>query len=387
MPNPPAVLVTDGFQRKTYAAVRALAAAGRRVVVGESTRWAPALHSRWAWRRFLHPSPRREPEAYLDCLARVLRRHQVRVLLPMEEDTLRLVLAGRDRLPPEVAIPFAPPARLDWLRNKRNQQSLAVATGVPVPADPRDSGRFPAIVKPRFGWGGRGIRRATDASTLTRILREMAPMDRDPVVQECLPAGGENVGVNVLLDATGVLRASFAYRRLRTMPVEGGASTLRESVHAPGLVDRLVRLLRAAHWTGIAMAEFLQDPRDGEYRLIEINPRFWGSLHLACRAGVNFPDLLCRLALGEPMPAPPDYPEGVRARWLWPGDALHWLRRSGPSCRPAAGVPDSFDDFDPLDPIPAALFLFGFVPLLHHPDFRRFLPGAARRMAPAPCAR
>ncbi len=39
------------------------------------------------------------------------------------------------------------------------------------------------------------------------------------------------------------------------------------------------------------------DERDNHLYLIEMNPRFWGSLTASVRAGTNFPDLICTYAL------------------------------------------------------------------------------------------
>jgi hypothetical protein len=62
--------------------------------------------------------------------------------------------------------------------------------------------------------------------------------------------------------------------------------------HATALVKKLA-------WTGPVMVEWKIDSRDGTLRLMEINGRFWGSLPLAVRAGVDFPLLTYRLARGE----------------------------------------------------------------------------------------
>jgi predicted ATP-grasp superfamily ATP-dependent carboligase len=71
--------------------------------------------------------------------------------------------------------------------------------------------------------------------------------------------------------------------------------------------------VRELGWTGVALVEF---KKGDDYRLIEVNPRFWGSLPLATRAGVNFPHLLCRAALGESFEPVAAYPEGIRLRFL-----------------------------------------------------------------------
>ena len=49
---------------------------------------------------------------------------------------------------------------------------------------------------------------------------------------------------------------------------------------------------------------------------MEVNGRFWGSLQLAIDAGMNFPLLFYRLAIGEDVPSQFDYKAGVRSRWL-----------------------------------------------------------------------
>jgi predicted ATP-grasp superfamily ATP-dependent carboligase len=58
---------------------------------------------------------------------------------------------------------------------------------------------------------------------------------------------------------------------------------------------------------------------------MEINPRFWGSLQLSILSGVDFPYLLYKMAVNGDVDPVTDYPEGVRCRWLLPGDILHFL--------------------------------------------------------------
>jgi len=69
----PAVLILDGLWNKTVAAARSLGKRGYRIAVGERTRFAPALFSKYCSRRFLHPSPATSPGAFLDALEKELR--------------------------------------------------------------------------------------------------------------------------------------------------------------------------------------------------------------------------------------------------------------------------------------------------------------------------
>jgi predicted ATP-grasp superfamily ATP-dependent carboligase len=136
---------------------------------------------------------------------------------------------------------------------------------------------------------------------------------------------GEGRGV-FLLVWNGKLKAAFCHRRLREKPPWGGVSVYRESLPLDqAMVERSFALLQAMEWQGVAMLEFKMDRRDGVAKLMEMNPRFWGSLQLATDAGMNFPLLLYRLACGENVPPQFEYRSGMKSRWLL-GDLDHlWL--------------------------------------------------------------
>jgi len=53
-----------------------------------------------------------------------------------------------------------------------------------------------------------------------------------------------------------------------------------------------LRLLSRLKWNGVAMVEFKKVIEEGDYRLMEINPRLWGSLDLSIAAGIDFPYLM-----------------------------------------------------------------------------------------------
>lgn len=115
------------------------------------------------------------------------------------------------------------------------------------------------------------------------------------------------------------------------------------------------------------MVEFREDRRTGEYHLLELNPRFWGSLSLPIRAGVDFPDLLCRWAMGEEIPRVERYRLGVRGRTLLPGDILHFLRaphRDWGGFFSLAGRSVHFDFCSFDDPVPGVARIASLIPAL-----------------------
>ena len=129
-------------------------------------------------------------------------------------------------------------------------------------------------------------------SGIAFTMSSLVPLSRNTFHQ-----GGEALGVSLLFNQNAEPRALFVHKRLREYPLSGGPSTLRESVVRPEVAELAVRLLRALNWFGLAMVEFKVDPRDGVPKLMEVNPKLWGSLSLAIASGVDFPALLYRLAM------------------------------------------------------------------------------------------
>jgi predicted ATP-grasp superfamily ATP-dependent carboligase len=135
------------------------------------------------------------------------------------------------------------------------------------------------------------------------------------VVQEYVPGELHDV---CLLFNRGEPRAVLTQRRVLMYPRDGGVGVVNETTAERDLCEPAIALLRALDWHGPAQVEFKRDSRDGRPKLIEVNGRFWGTLDLSIRAGVNFPLLAARLAAaGEVEPAPP-YRVGLRYWWPVP---------------------------------------------------------------------
>jgi predicted ATP-grasp superfamily ATP-dependent carboligase len=380
--------VLDGYWNKSVAAVRSLGRHGLRVGVGECTRFATAFFSKYCSRRFVHPSPVESPDAFVEALERELSDGGYDVVLPTEFATQRLVAANRERLSRWTRVPFAEPAVADRLDDKGEVMRLAARLAIATPrtffpAGPDEAAEiagslpFPVLVKPRRSSGGRGIRRADDAAAFARAFAEVHAAYPAPIVQEMLPPGGAAIGVAVLMNDASEARATFPYRRLREYPVAGGPGSLRESIRDDATCEAAVRLLREAGWRGPAMVEFKVDPRDGAPRLLEVNPRFWGSLHHAIVCGVDFPVLLHRMATEGDIPVQPQPPAGIRSRSLLHGELMHFL--SSPArfrMKPGLldfSVPDDLLSSD--DPLPAFGRVASLLALVGNPAFRRALAG------------
>jgi predicted ATP-grasp superfamily ATP-dependent carboligase len=72
-----------------------------------------------------------------------------------------------------------------------------------------------------------------------------------------------------------------------------------ETIELPLLEQLSERFLRAIDYYGLVELEYKLDPRDGQYKLLDVNGRTWGYHTLGPGAGVDFPYMLFADQVGE----------------------------------------------------------------------------------------
>jgi len=383
------VLVTDGHFRKALAVVRSLGRRGVPVTVGERTFLNTSFFSKYCAKRLVYPSPRRFPNQFIEFLLNEIKKNRYECLFPMEEETLLLTAKYHSEISTYTHLLISDLKRIEFVRDKRNLMQFAEANGIPIPKThylpptqslpPWGGGEGEGyVIKPRISSGSFGIayvKKKEDLIASYQRVHERYPL---PMIQEWIPDGEGVYGLSALLDEASNIKAAFVHKKLRTYPVQGGPSTLREGVEHPQIMELGLSLLKSLNWVGIGMVEFKVDPRDGIPKLMEVNPRFWGSLQLAIVSGVDFPYLLLKMARGESFDPVLHYTVGKRCRWLLLGDLLHFFDNPNrfhlhPSFFQFFDPNTSYDIISKDDPFPlmgsvATLFTF-----LYDPEMKRFL--------------
>jgi predicted ATP-grasp superfamily ATP-dependent carboligase len=391
------VFVTDGHWRKTLAAVRALGQNHIQITVGESTWLSMSAFSRYCHKGIVYPSPRLSPHNFLEFIHDLLTKKPFRMLLPMEEDTAYLLSGHLDTFSRLTYLPLPPRNTFKRVRNKANVLRLAEQMGIPIPQTWHiqdlsqldgiaDMLPYPVVIKPQISSGALGVAYPKNQQELKKTYQTIHQHFPFPMIQEFIPREGNGYGASFLFDEQSCLKAGFVHKRLREYPVTGGASTLRVSTRHDDIYDMARALLEKIGWFGVAMVEFKVDPRDGLPKLMEINPRFWGSLSLAIHAGVNFPLLLHKMAMGEHFDPVETYRPGIACRWLIPGDMLHFI------CNPNRSrimtdffrfnAQDTFYDIlSAQDPVPAFIKILSPLTFLYDADMKARLK-TRRRLNP-----
>jgi D-aspartate ligase len=167
--------------------------------------------------------------------------------------------------------------------------------------------RFPVILKPAYreGWDEFTLAKAWKAENREELRalywRASALIGSDAIiVQEWVPGGGEAQFSFAALCEKGEPVVTLTARRRRQHPIDfGRSSTFVETIENKDVEELARRFLKSIDYTGIAEVEFKYDRRDGRYKLLDVNGRFWTWNGLGPLAGVDFPCLAFRQALGE----------------------------------------------------------------------------------------
>lgn len=312
----PGVIVL-GSDFKALGVIRSLGRHGIPGIVVDS-KPRSAWFSRYVTRRFSWHGSMEDPEL-ADYLLQIGRDHHLQnwMLVAAQDDAVGLVAQHRDAL----AMIYRPTTPswdvVRWAFDKRLTDRMAREADVPYPGtwypahesdlDSLDV-RFPVIIKPAISIRMQHSARlkALPAASLEelheqyRVATNLVSPD-EIMVQEVIPGGGASQVSVATFCVDGEVTQSMTARRLRQYPIDYGlGSSFVESVHLPELLEPSERLLRYMRASGMVEVEFKQDPRDGIYKLLDINIRPWGWHTLCIACGLDLPYIQYQHMIGNP---------------------------------------------------------------------------------------
>jgi len=360
------VLILNCFI-KGWNILKSLADDGFEVYGGDSRKKAPGLFSNRIMdksRNLIYPDPKIDEEAFVNGVLEYVSREKIDILLPVNSTEMMALARFRDKIDQSIIFPFENYHKLLLLHDKKyfhelisgccgNQflprswsigdhkqpiDEILKAAGLeqlPFQSMPNFADidgllsshpalTYPLMVKTRRATSAVGVQRVNNEKELRQICAEHDGSDL--IIQENLI--GRGVGISFVRWTNPAVMYHFGHKRVREYPISGGASTSREVWDCDNhpLLTVITDLLDKLNWHGVIMFEFkevIRQENDFEYRFLEANPRFWGSVPLAIANGVNFPVILCRAALGRDA-GPVNNLKNIRARILF-SDTLSLL--------------------------------------------------------------
>lgn len=241
------------------------------------------------------------------------------VLYPTREELVAAFSHYRAELSEVFRVPTPDWESVKWAWDKRNTYRLAKELGIPTPVThcPKNANQLaelhsltpPFAIKPAikehfiYATKAKAWRANSHAELITLFQKasELAG-NGEIMVQELIPGGGTQQFSYCAFFRNMEAVGKMVVRRRRQHPLLfGRASTYVETVDVPLLEELSERFLRAIDYYGLVELEYKLDPRDSQYKLLDVNARTWGYVSLGAQAGVDFSYLLYSDQIGLPV--------------------------------------------------------------------------------------
>jgi D-aspartate ligase len=313
-------VVVLGSDFKALGIIRSLGRHGIPALVIDSQPRS-AWFSRYVTRRF-HWEGSMEDPGLADRLLELSHQHDLQgwMLVAAQDDAVATVSQHHAALATTYRVTTPPWDVVRWAFDKRLTDQMAREVSVPYPTTwyPTQESdldgidlHFPVIIKPAISIHMQHSARlkALPAANLAELHTQYRAATRlvssdEIMVQEIIPGGGSGQVSVATLCVDGKITQAMTARRRRQYPIDYGlGSSFVESVHLPELLDPAERILSHMQASGMVEVEFKQDPRDGFYKLLDINIRPWGWHTLCIACGLDLPYIQYQhLVLGQSSP-------------------------------------------------------------------------------------
>lgn len=319
-------LITTANSPKALVAVRSLGKKDIKVDTADKQKFALSSLSKYSHDYFLYPSPKENPDGFISTLISIAKKHKQEVLIPVHSEDTYLIAKFKSKLDRFIKVPLHDYSTIMKVNDKGYLMKAADELGIPIPQtyfikDLNDLDKsankmtFPAVIKLRETSSSIGLSYVYSKDELISKYKETVlqfnlSSPNYPIIQQYVE--GTGFGVSLLFNK-GDIRAKFTHKRLREYPITGGPSTYRISVKHPRMEAIAIELLKNFDWHGVAMVEFKLNTK-GNPILMEVNPRFWGSINQAVQSGVDFPYLLYSMAIDGDVEPVFNYKEGVTTK-------------------------------------------------------------------------
>ncbi|MFD4556494.1 ATP-grasp domain-containing protein [Streptomyces sp. NPDC058469] len=280
-------------------AIRSLGRLGVPMYAITEDRYTPAAVSRYLERAFVWPTTgTEEPGRLVEGLLRIGRRiGRPTVLIPTDEEAAVLIAEHQDALGDRFLFPRVEPKLPRHLASKQGLHELCVEHGIPSPTaafpqsyddivDFAEKARFPIVAKNREAFVRRSqpaVNGTTKITTREGLLTLARDWGEHPgvILQEYLPREeAEDWIVHAYFDQDSTPLAMFTGVKVRSWPPHAGMTAHAYVVDNPELADLAARFIKQIGFTGIVDLDLRFDRRDGQYKLLDFNPRMGAQFRL-----------------------------------------------------------------------------------------------------------
>jgi D-aspartate ligase len=274
------------------AIMRTLGCQGVRLAGMDEDRRSPGMLSRYCRERFIVPFEEGAGEEYLGEVLRAGERLGRRaILIPTSDELCVFVARYADRLGERFLFPRNDLTLLCDLISKEGMYHLAGRHGVPTPdtlfPKKTDDVRayaakvmFPVMLKGIHGnrlqlRTGKKMVIVHSADELLERYRDLEDPERpNLMIQEYIPGTDDQIYIfNGYFNGESECLVGFTGHKIRQYPVHVGCASLGVCRENRTVYDLTTRFMRSIGYKGVLDIGYRLDPRDGQYKVLDVNPR------------------------------------------------------------------------------------------------------------------
>jgi len=233
-----------------------------------------------------------QPGQYLELLLVIAEQFGRKALLIPTSDVLAaFVVQHASILKNHYIFPHNEESTILGLISKKGMYELAMKCGVPVPKtlfpqvlddviNYAKEVTFPVMLKAIYGHNlfartGKKMVLVHSREELVRTYLELEDQsDPNLMIQEYIPGGDDQVYIfNGYFDSKSNCLAAFTGRKIRQYPIHTGAASLGECCWNEKLSEITIKFMSDINYQGILDIGYRLDPRDGQFKVLDVNPR------------------------------------------------------------------------------------------------------------------
>lgn len=366
------ILVPDYPGQQVIAGIKSLAIEGDTCDLAWNQNVAERLlKSKYIHRSIKIPAANQDPVGYKEQLVALLKAEPYDMIMPFGNDAFHHATAIQDEIkkhahflcPRDQEHQIAYDKYLTYLHCQKidipTPRTYVISNQNDLTARNLEVG-FPLIIKSRIGSGVEtGLRIVDNPSKLESCFNEIQNRNNNEdskpallIMQEFIPG---QIHDACLVADKGKIQAILTQVRHWMYPPSGGVGAINYTTINHDLMLLAEKLIASLNWSGPAQIEFKLDERDKQFKLIEINPKLWGTLDLSIKSGVDFTVIIRDINLGRQINRP-SYEVGNYYFFLFPQttisffQGLFWKRPQMKVSKPK--IHRRFFDIDLSDPGP-----------------------------------
>jgi predicted ATP-grasp superfamily ATP-dependent carboligase len=250
------------------------------------------------------------------------------LLIPSNDHAVYNIASNKTRLSKHYKIVGFDIDIIDIIYDKSKLLHLAEREGVAIPATQyftsnseklQNSISLPVLTKGRHGLTFYKTigKKALISTSEEQLKNDLASIEQklpliETFTQEVIPFDGKNKTISfTAYSENGEIKTFWMGEKLREHPIQFGTATLAVSIRNEECLKQSQVLLKSLNYTGVCEIEYLLDPRNNKYKLIEINPRTWLWVGLAKECGIDYAKILYHRANDIPYDFKTEYSLGI----------------------------------------------------------------------------